>query len=452
MTFTSGNRIGKNEKNEDKNRRCCGMRMKMILSIVLAMVLLASAVPLAVTPAAAVSDVYEEKIAGDADENNELTKEELVNAILPYMLDEGELELDDVGDAAYIYAYWGGKPMTVTDTEYREVTFYRPVERVVTDRTSVVREIVALGECDKIVGVSHSVKTVLCYGSQEVSPICAANVCGGRLYEIPEVGQIRVTNLELAVSLKPDVIFSRDRTSEANILQERTGVPTLCANLHHAMGGKDMMNQLYRHINIIGKTIGKEQEAEELNSFFEEITDKVRDVTSEIPEVEKPRVYLASRGSGTRIARTTPNYAPLDIAGGINVAKDVPGNTSTEVTISKEQIIKWNPDIIVVSSTFSEDDPLEVLLASHPELQTINAVKNESVYYFISPYSHGIPQDRNLVNAFYLAKLFYPDKFEDLDVEEEGNEIFKAFLGVDGLFTEFADNTIWMREYLDSQK
>ena len=60
------------------------MRTKKVLYIVVAMVLLASAVPLAVTPAAA----YKTKIPF-AGEDNELTKNELVNdAILPYMLGE----------------------------------------------------------------------------------------------------------------------------------------------------------------------------------------------------------------------------------------------------------------------------------------------------------------------------------------------------------------------------
>ena len=103
------------------------MRMRKILPCLLVMVVLASAVPLAVTPAAA----YEKKIPGDADENDELTKDELVNAILPYMLDEGAFTLDDVGDAAYVYAYWDGKPKEITDQAEREVTLYRPVERIV---------------------------------------------------------------------------------------------------------------------------------------------------------------------------------------------------------------------------------------------------------------------------------------------------------------------------------
>ena len=52
----------------------------------------------------------------------------------------------------------------------------------------------------------------------------------------------------------------------------------------------------------------------------------------------------------------------------------------------------------------------------------------------------------------HLAKLFHPEEFEDLDVEEEGNEIYEKFLGVDGLFTEYARYLYWLREGLDKQK
>ncbi len=100
--------------------------MRKILSCLLVMVLLASAVPMAITSAAA----YEKKIPCDADGNNELTKEELVNVILPYMLGEGSYTLDDVGDAAWVYAYWDGKPKAIVDSAGRTVTLYRPLERI----------------------------------------------------------------------------------------------------------------------------------------------------------------------------------------------------------------------------------------------------------------------------------------------------------------------------------
>ena len=66
--------------------------MKRIIFCTLATVLLASALLLTITSAAA----YEKKIPCDADANNELTKEELVNVILPYMLGEGSFRICSV--------------------------------------------------------------------------------------------------------------------------------------------------------------------------------------------------------------------------------------------------------------------------------------------------------------------------------------------------------------------
>jgi hypothetical protein len=38
-----------------------------------------------------------------------------------------------------------------------------------------------------------------------------------------------------------------------------------------------------------------------------------------------------------------------------------------------------------------------------------------------------------------MAKLFHPDKFEDLNVEKECNEILERFYGVDNLYTLILD-------------
>jgi len=122
----------------------------------LALVLLASALPMAITPVAA---VYEKKIPCDADANNELTKEELVNAILPYMLGEGSYTLDDVGDAAWVYAYWDGKPKIITDSAAREVTIYRPIERTIGIEAGALRLLVYPDATDMVIGVEENEKT-----------------------------------------------------------------------------------------------------------------------------------------------------------------------------------------------------------------------------------------------------------------------------------------------------
>jgi ABC-type Fe3+-hydroxamate transport system substrate-binding protein len=435
------------------------MKAERILSIVLVMMLLASAIPMAVMPAAATYP-YEKKMPGDADEDDELTKDELSSAILPYMLGEGTFTLDDVGDAAYVYAYWNGKPRTITDNSDRTVTLYRPIERIVCPRADITKIIIALGECDKLVGCLPWCKFCTCYGytTYEFTEVlktttCAKKVCGGRLFGLPEVGSMSsgIKYPELVISLKPDLTF--DRASSADATQEKVGSPVVViSSSGHRLDG------LYSGIEDMGIVLEKEEEADELVSFVEEKVAKLEEVTSEISESDKPKVYIATRiqggggGVSNVITRTTGVYYPIDIAGGINVAKGISGSR-----VLKEQIIKWNPDIILVCPRAGvADDPVETVL-SDPDFYdsegqpVINAVKNRAVYPTPYAYCRGTPPDKNLAAAFYLAKLFYPKKCKGLDVEEEGNEIYERFLGVDGLYTEYADLMPWMREFLDKQ-
>jgi iron complex transport system substrate-binding protein len=65
-------------------------------------------------------------------------------------------------------------------------------------------------------------------------------------------------------------------------------------------------------------------------------------------------------------------------------------------------------------------------------------VKNGNVNY-TKGYSIGWDPATGITECFYMAKLFHPDKFEDLDEEEEGDEIIEKFYGVGGLYTKMLD-------------
>ena len=106
-------------------------------------------------PAAA---VYENELPCDSNGDDLLTEEELSDAICDLMLGFGDLSLDDVGDASYVYTYWNGEPLTITDHyNSREVTLYRPVERIALASTPSVRIIASLGAADRVVGVYQNI-------------------------------------------------------------------------------------------------------------------------------------------------------------------------------------------------------------------------------------------------------------------------------------------------------
>jgi hypothetical protein len=45
-----------------------------------------------------------------------------------------------------------------------------------------------------------------------------------------------------------------------------------------------------------------------------------------------------------------------------------------------------------------------------------------------------------MADAYRMVKLMYPDESENIDVEAEGNAIYKEFYGEDDLYTEMLDD------------
>jgi iron complex transport system substrate-binding protein len=408
------------------------------------LLLLAISISLAALPAIA----YDVVVPGDLNGDMIVSDEELETAQSSY--DDGKITSEELEKIEHINENY---PRTIIDSAGREVTLYKPIERIVTREPDTCRIVVALGDGDKVVASEQMTKSCLCsvdWGSE-----CYYTILGGQMPDLPETSTRYDIYYEQMAALTPDVIITSS-TTDAQEFEDKVGCPCVVASgrgwtYSYDEGG------LYNQIEVIGDLLEREDEADELIGFIESKLDMIRSVTDTLDESEKPTVYYASRGAskgfydpkeGRDFTRTEPKYEPIDIAGGINVAAECEG---TSINVGIEQIIAWDPDYILLASSSSQNnDSLGFILAS-PELQSISAIQNGNVYYCFSPHCRGTPPDRSLFNVIYMAKLFHPEEFKDLDLEKEGNEIFKAFLGVDGVFTDYADYLVWMREWLDSQ-
>jgi iron complex transport system substrate-binding protein len=319
------------------------------------------------------------------------------------------------------------KEITVKDSLGREVSVPSKIERVVDlaimDGTRVM---VLLGVEDKLVGASDRVTDIM-FGEDE--DWYAVPKVAPQLKDLPCVGTPSEPNAEYIMSLKPDVILAYTTFGDsADSLTEQTGIPVVC------IGADSCLNfEMYK---LVGKIVGKEDRAEELSSYAEGKIEEITKVTSKISEAERVKVFYWSWNwpkSGE--ANTTDPYDPIDMAGGINVAKEATTKPYDYFSVTKEQLAVWNPDVIVMEG--GESEAKEELLAD-PALQTINAIKNKRIYFAVAM-DYGYDQPLGVCEVQYLAKLFYPDKFTDLNVEKECNEIMKKFYGVDGLWSDMLD-------------
>ena len=324
------------------------------------------------------------------------------------------------------------KQLTILDMADRTVTVPRPIERVITLMPPITRLVIGLGADDKIVGMGS--QSHFRVPNQYDLDVPKWQERFAELKEVPNVGSHAEPNLELILSLDPDVIiaYSGGAFDVCEKMQEDTGIPVVAYKLEATC------DHMFEEIEFVGAVLGKDKEAEEMNSYFKKKLDKVTEVTSEIPENEKPRVYFPW---GSVITKASMRYEPVELAGGILVAKDcAPPTFGSSVTdVSIEQIIEWNPDIfLVMKARTSDKQELRVEdVLSDLRLQTINAVKNRKVYYTPGAfYLNGADYPRVIIETLIMAKHFHPDEFEDLDIGKEGNELFERFYGADGLWTE----------------
>ncbi len=349
-------------------------------------------------------------------------------------------------------------PKTFTDTQGREITLDKAVERIITRSPDEARIVIALGYGDKLVAGEQATKSCLCPmtfdNTAEGCTGCYDTIIDGRMPDLPEISTRYDIYFEKIAALQPDIIFCGN-LKDAEAFEDKIGCPVVVLGGQGWNFGDD---GYFSSIRVAGKALDVEDKSDELIAFIKGKVDMIKSVTDRKKPEEKPRVYFASRGAsnafydpkeGRDFTRTEPKYDPLTMAGGINIASEINGST---VNVALEQIIAWNPDYIFISNSDAGNNTGLDFIKNCPELSSTKAIKNDNVYNCFYPHCRGTPPDRNLLNMVYMAKVLYPNDFKDLDMEKEGNEIFEAFLGVDGVFSEYADYLVWPREYLDSLK
>src|SRR5262249_29635394 len=160
----------------------------------------------------------------------------------------------------------------------------------------------------------------------------------------PEVGRItgrgNTANLEVVLALKPDLILdvgsvNATYVSLADRVQQQTGIPY--ALLDGRFSG---IPQAYR---TLGALVGQPRAGEELARISADTIAAITQRVAAIAPERRPRVYYA-RG---------PRGLETGLGGSINVetiellAKNVAGETRGGLaTVSIEQVLLWNPDVI----------------------------------------------------------------------------------------------------------
>lgn len=261
--------------------------------------------------------------------------------------------------------------------------------------------------------------------------------------DLPGVGMITgrgdTANVELLLKTKPDLIVDFGSTrgtfvSLAESVQGRTGIPYVLID--------GRFEATAAALRLLGTLLGVPERGEALAAYTENLFVRVDRAVAAAPAAQRPRVYLARGPDGLETGlKGSINTEIIERAGGINVADAADGRRGI-ANVSPEQILLWNPDVIV---TWDRNFFDRVTRRPDPFWQSVKAVAARRVHLApTAPFGwiDRPPSLNRLIGLAWLAGLFHGAHFA-FDIEKDTRAFYKLFYQVDVSDADLATLIAW---------
>ena len=230
--------------------------------------------------------------------------------------------------------------------------------KIVTIGGSVTETVFSLGQGDKVIAVDLSSKIP------------------EKVTLLPQVGYVRAISSEGILSMYPDIILTTSDIGPPKVISqiEDSGV-----TIEIFESPKDF-NGILELVDEIGKYLDVTEKAQLLNKKI--LNEKEKLDLSKNSFSEKPKIiffYNPSENSFLAAGSDTRGSYLIEFLGGINVFKD---EFSKYKKITKEDIVSYNPDVILVGSSRGQNiDQLLSIFTDKIEFETVTAVKEDKVIF-----------------------------------------------------------------------
>jgi len=315
-----------------------------------------------------------------------------------------------------------------TDSLGREVELSANIDKIAVSGPMAQIVLFALAP-DKLVGIAN-----------EWDP-GAENYFDEKYFNLPVLGQLYggkgELNLETLLASGAQVVIdvgeAKDgAVEELDALQQQTGIPFV--HIHADTAG---MGNTFR---ILGELLGMTKEAEVLADYCDSVYSRTVEIAN---SVEKVRLLYCLGDSGINvIAKDSYHGEIIDLLSDNIAVVDAPSSKGTGNEVDMEQILKWNPDVIVFSpesiyDTVGEDETWQSVAA-------IAAGNYYEVPY--GPYNWlGFPPSaQRYMGMMWLSQLLYPET-ANYDLKAEIKQYFELFYHcelTDAQYSAFVANSI----------
>ena len=241
---------------------------------------------------------------------------------------------------------------TVVDELGRKVEVPGYPERIVALAPSLTECVFALGQGDRVVGVTRF---------SDHPP---------QAQSLPRVGSYVNLDLERIIALQPDLCLATKDGNPIRVIRQLEGLGVSV----YALDPRDL-EAVMQTLTKLGWMLQCEQEASEVVAGMEKDIEAVKERAQAVGT--RPRVFfqigispIVSVGSNTFV------HELITLAGGVNLAagvKDYP-------RYSLEEVLVQDPDIIVINSMTKDDALLQETMAMWKQYPQIRAVKHSRVF------------------------------------------------------------------------
>jgi len=247
-----------------------------------------------------------------------------------------------------------------------------------------------------------------------------------RIWSLPITGQFYggagTMNLEEIMRAAPDLIIDMGEAvdsiaSDMDGLQAQTGIPVIFIE-----ASLTTMEQAYR---TLGELVDASERADACADYIRDTLSDVREKAASIPENERLRTVYAVGENGTEVyGKGSLHAETLELVGAENVAIVERYNSKGRTEVSMEQMLVWNPDVLILGG---DADLRDVL--SDPGWANVSAVQNGRAYEVpTGPYNwmDQPPSVQRVLGLKWLGNVLYPELY-DYDMVNETRTFYRLF-------------------------
>ncbi len=315
-----------------------------------------------------------------------------------------------------------GSPRVVDD-ELGQVTVPAESNRIATTAPAYTTAVLLLGGADKLVALEDN------YGKNEW-------IKGKypQLANLPVVFSGNEVNMEELLKQSPDLVVYANRYGENNLRQLQDLDIAAVSSPKGSDKEGNKIDQLRARQVYLGEVIGGVQ-LDKANKYSQEylaIKSEIEAKTASFPESERPTVVQLS-GAGDSLQANNGSAIGqelITLAGGVNAGAGATGESkgpSGQTKIDPEQLLSWDPELLLVDSAQIRDT-----ITSDSTFSGLKAVKNNNIIVIpkgAMAWAYNGPEE--YLNMYFFAKAVHPELFKDIDMEAKTKAFYKEYFGFD---------------------